>query len=286
LTPLILPNEKTLFEIVDCNDEVKADTDLAITIRNPETSTYKAIRLCADEKVDGVVSAASTAPLYSLAYTIVKTLPKMNKAAFMSYVPKLDGEYAVILDTGANIKCIGQDLVQFAKISSIFLTNVIGLKKPEIAIVNIGVEQSKGHEFQRDANEILKNDKTLNYVGFIEPRDLLSSTINAYICDGYTGNIIVKSYEGALSTINGLLRSEFKKPEYASGSASLIKSVSNTFAATFNYKENAGAFMIGLRKIVVKTHGNSGPAEFASSLKLTYEAIKNNFIEQIKKSLG
>jgi glycerol-3-phosphate acyltransferase PlsX len=271
------------FEIVNCLDEVKTDVDLNITIRNTETSTYKAIQQCAENKVDGLVSAASTGPLYSLAYTIVKTLPQVKKAAFMAYVPKVDGKHAVILDTGANIKCTGDDLVQFAKMGSIFIEDVVGIKNPEVAILNIGVEDSKGYEFQRTANTALKDTRGINYIGFIEPRDLLTSSVNVYVCDGYTGNVVIKSYEGALSTINSLLRAEFK--EHLTENVELIRSVSDTFARTFNYKANSGAFVVGLSKNIVKTHGNSGPEEFASSLKIIYEAIKNDLINRIQKAL-
>jgi len=169
--------------------------------------------------------------------------------------------------------------------ANIYSQEVLKKVKPTIGILNIGTEENKGFAFQQEANILLKNNKELNYVGFIESRDIIEGIVDIVVCDGYTGNMVLKALEGSLLAINKLLKKEYKKPWNYLGalfSLGVIKKIKKNF----DYKNNAGAFVIGLKKNIVKTHGNAKDQEWYSAIRMLYSAIKNNLVEMIQKNLS
>jgi len=277
-------NDNT-FEVLDTKNVVHTEDSPAQMLRNTESSMCKALSYVNEGKAEGMVTAGTTAAYVLLSNYIIKPLPGVNKPAFMSYVPTSNGRGFMFLDVGANLNCTGEDLYKFAMMGNIYCQNVLKKQNPTIGVLNIGTEDTKGFAFQQDANKLLKEDKSLNYVGFVESRELLEGVVDIVVCDGYTGNMVLKALEGSLLAINKLLKKEYKKPLNYLGalfSLGVIKKIKKNF----DYKNHAGAFVVGLNKNVVKTHGNAKDIEWYSAIDMLYSAVKNNLVGTIQKNFS
>lgn len=274
-------NAKDNFEIVHASDVIKMD-DNPISVRHRvDSSMYKAINLVATNLADGVLSAGSTPCYVGLTFILIGKIPNVSKIGFMPYFPTRNNKGFNFLDVGAQKLCTGKDLYHFALMADIYAKNVRGIAKPTIGVLNIGIEINKGLEYHNDANDLLNKNKDINYIGFIESRDLLEGNTDIVISDGYSGNLVLKAVEGTAKTISNSLKDELKKP---SGWLGLLFSVLPLLRLKkkFDYKNNAGALVLGLNKIAVKTHGNADYKQFFSSLKLLKESIEFNIIKDIK----
>jgi glycerol-3-phosphate acyltransferase PlsX len=200
------------FEVVNASEVIKMDDNPLIAIRKTDSSMYQAIKLVADAKADGVLSAGSTGVYVSMVYYLLKLIPGINKPAFMPYAPTIDKKGVMLLDVGANKTCTGEDLYQFAIMANIYCQSVRQIAKPRIGIINIGTEDNKGFEYHQVADQLLKKDKSLNYIGFVEPRYLIDGVVDIAVTDGFIGNITIKSLEGGLKAITSVLKKEYKKP--------------------------------------------------------------------------
>jgi glycerol-3-phosphate acyltransferase PlsX len=199
------------FVVHHANDIIKMDDDPMGALRKTNTSMYQAIQLVADNKADGVLSAGSTTVYVALVYYLLKLIPGINKPAFMPFLPTANGRGLTMLDVGANKTCNGKDLYQFAVMAKIYCQLIRNIFQPEIGIINIGTEDNKGFDYHQEAHQLLKQDKQLNYVGFVETRNLLKGEIDIAITDGYTGNITLKALEGGLLALKNAMKKEYHK---------------------------------------------------------------------------
>ena len=278
--------KKNEFEIVDAKEVIKMDDSPITALRKSESSMYKAIKLVADNVTDGVLSAGSTACYVTLVYYLIKTIPGITKPGFMPFLPTTgENKFFGMIDVGANKDCSGEDLYNFAKMANIYFKSVHNNSNPKIGVINIGTEKSKGFQYHHDVNEILLKNKNLNYVGFVEPRYLLQGVVDIAVCDGYTGNLVLKSLEGGLKAISTALKKSYKKPWNWLGALFSIFAIKDV-SKTFDYKNKAGAIVLGLNKSAVKTHGSADKEQFVSALNLLYDIIKNNVTAKIKKSFN
>lgn len=278
IKPLIKNNE---FEIHHANDVIKMSSSPIQALRMTESSMYKSVQLVANNVADGVLSAGSTASFVTIVYYLLKPINNLLKPGFMPFLPTTKkGKYFVIVDVGANKSCNGNDLYNFAKMANIYFQNVENILNPSIGIINIGTEANKGFDYHHEANQMLSNDKKLNYVGFVEPRNLLQGIVDIAISDGYTGNLVLKSLEGGLKALSMSLKTNFKKPwNWLSAISSIF--VLKDVSKTFDYKNKAGAIMLGLNKPAVKTHGSADKEQFYSSLALLHDVIAKKVTEKI-----
>jgi glycerol-3-phosphate acyltransferase PlsX len=278
-------NQKDHFEIVHAPDVVKMDDNPMLAIRKTNSSMYKAIELVQKNQADGVLSAGSSTCYVPMAFVLLQLIKGINKPAFMPYLPSANKKGFMMLDVGANKECTGIDLYQFAKMGNIYSQLIRKIPNPRVGIINIGTEIDKGFLFQKEAYQLIAKDKDINFVGFVEPRELLTGVVDVAVADGYTGNITLKSLEGGLSAIKTTMKKEFKKP-WNCFAALCSLGVISALTKTFDYRNNAGAFVIGLQKIAVKTHGNADEQQFTSSIRMLYEAVEKNVIGNIQTSLG
>ncbi len=270
------------FTILDASDVVNPTDEPIDTLRKTDSSMYKAIEALMNNKVEGVISSGSTACYVSLCYFLLKTLMPGLKPGFMPFFPINKNKVMNIIDVGANINCNGQDLYNFAILAKIFWNKILHVENPRIGIINIGTEQTKGYQYHKDADKLLREDKNLNYLGFIEPKYAFADTIDIGVCDGYTGNILLKTAEGTLTKVKDLLVQQYKKPWNWLGALTSIGSFLS-FNKAFDYKGNAGAMILGLNKPAVKIHGSSDAKQTYAGLKILYEMIKSNYIEKAKE---
>ncbi|GMO13327.1 MAG: phosphate acyltransferase PlsX [Mycoplasmoidaceae bacterium] len=277
--------KKDKFTIINAKNILHTGDPVHKILRDTDSSMYKSLTMVDKNEADGMLTVGSTPAYVMLSFYIIKTIPGINKGAFMSYVPTATGNGFMFLDVGANLVCSAQDLVQFGKMGNIYLKEVMKIDNPKINILNIGTEDNKGFEFQQQAHKLLQADKTLNYQGFIESRELTLGLTDIVVCDGYTGNVALKALEGCLLSINKLMKKEFKKIYNLPG-AILSLGVIKKIKKTFDYKNHAGAFVVGLRKNICKTHGNAKREEVFSSLEMLYNAVKFNLVEKIQKNIN
>jgi glycerol-3-phosphate acyltransferase PlsX len=208
----ILESELDQYEIIDAKDVVTCSDNPISYLRNKETSLFKGMKFVADDQADGFLSAGTTAAFVTIANSLIGTIDGINKAAFMSYIPTTDCRGLMLLDEGANLNCTGQDLYQFAQMANAYCRVLRNIEQPRVGLINIGTEEYKGFDFHHEANTYLRADSTINYQGFLETRNIINGTVDIAVCDGYTGNIVLKTLEGALKSINDLLKIQFKKP--------------------------------------------------------------------------
>lgn len=273
---------KDNFEIVHANDVVNM-TDTPLTaLRKTDTSMLKAINLVKQNQADAIVSAGSTSCFVPMVQMNLGSIDNVPKFGFMPYIPTTNKIGFNMIDVGANINVDGSDLYHFALMANEYARIVRKIPNPKIGVLNIGTEHHKGFEYHQRANELLSNNKNLNYVGFVEPKGLLDGKVDICVCDGFSGNICLKSLEGALKSVGHILKKNYKKPWNWLGvvfSLPILKTINHTF----DYRNNAGAIVLGANGIAIKTHGSADEKQFYAALRMAHDCVNNNLLHNIKQ---
>lgn len=279
ISPLIKANE---FAIVSTSEVVRMDDHPIDALRKNQSSMYQAIQLVANHQVDGVLSGGSTACYITLTYLLLKPLIAGLKPGFMPFLPIGKNQIISLIDVGASINCEPQDLHRFAILANLYWQLVLNKQSPRIGLINIGSEKDKGFPLHSKTDDLLKADKNLNYIGYIEPKYILNNVTDIVLCDGYTGNILLKSTEGALTTFKQLLKSQYKKPWNYLGALFSI-GVFSSIKKYLNYKDNAGAMVLGIKEPAVKVHGLADATQYYSGLRALYNMINSHFVAKAQK---
>ncbi len=273
---------KERIEIIDTKVFINQSDEVFTAIRKKDSSMSLAIDQVVNKKADAVVSAGSTACYVALTYSKLGLIKNISKPAFTPLVPTAKGIPLVWSDVGANKVCDENDLVCFAKLASVASEVILDIKEPKVALLNIGTEEYKGLDFIVEANKILKNEKKINYIGYLESREILFGRTNVLVSDGFTGNIALKALEGTFKAVANQMKRDFKKPSGWLG-ALFSLNVVRKLKKTFDYKNNAGAIVLGLNGLAVKTHGSADEQQFISTIELTIKCIKDDLMGKIKK---
>lgn len=260
---------------------ISSHDNIIETLRKTDSSLYKALEYVKNNNIDGIISGGCTAGVVLLSYQIIKTINNIKKPAFMSWIPTANNNGLLMLDLGANLETNGENLYQFGIIANLFAKNIYNKHNPSIKILNIGTEETKGFNYHKEANNLLKENKAINYQGYIESRDILNGDTDIIVSDGYAGNVALKAMEGALKNVSKLLKKEYKKPWNFLGAISSLH-ILKKVKKTFDYSEYAGAIMVGLNKIVVKVHGNSDKNEFFAGLNILKKCVELDMINKTK----
>ncbi|MCK3658345.1 phosphate acyltransferase [Pasteurellaceae bacterium Pebbles2] len=238
--------------------------------RSKGTSMRLAIEAVQKGNAQGCVSAGNTGALMGLSKVILQPLKGIQRPALIALLPTMDGKHSVMLDLGANIECNAQNLYQFALMGAIFAETQLNLVYPRIALLNIGVEEIKGHQSIRDAAEMLEKDTALNYVGFLEGNYLLNGNADVIVSDGFAGNIALKTLEGAAKNVINLLKGKSKNHIFKPLFSWLVRHLfreSYQRLKSINPDQYNGASLIGLTAVVVKSHGSANVDAFANAIK-------------------
>lgn len=271
-------------------ESVQKDTKLLQALRKGWRSS---MRLAFDAVTEGrakvVVSAGHTGILMAMAKQTLKSLPGIRRPALASFVPTRRGQ-AVMLDLGANIECDADDLVQFAVMGALFSRAVLAEKvaeKPTVGLLNIGVEEGKGHVWLKAAAASLRNlSLPLQFEGFVEGNDIADGVVDVIVTDGFTGNIALKTAEGTARLYSEFLRRAFYGSLLARASYYLARSAFKNFRHRTDPRRYNGAILLGLEGICVKSHGSSDAVGFAQALELAIGAIRNGFDEKIRQQIS
>lgn len=273
--------EKDHFEIVHTEGVINMDDTPITALRKKDTSMLTAINLVKENKADAVVSAGSTSCFVPLVQTNLGSINNISKFGFMPFIPTTTKVGFNMIDVGANISVSGIDLYNFALMANEYARIVRKISSPKIGVLNIGTEHHKGFEYHKEAYDLLSKNKSINFVGFVEPKGLLDGTVDVCVCDGFSGNICLKSLEGSLKTVSHILKDGYKKPWNWLGAAFSLPIIF-TLTKTFDYRVNAGAIVLGANGIAIKTHGSADAKQFYAALRMAYDCVDNNLLHNIK----
>jgi glycerol-3-phosphate acyltransferase PlsX len=252
--------------------------------RSASTSMGQALLAQANGQAHATVSAGNTGALMALAYKILGNLEGILRPAIMSTFPTLTADDVFILDLGANTTCQVEHLQQFAMIGN-FYAQSSGVNQPRIGLLNIGVEANKGHKLVKETHAALQK-MNLNYVGFVEPNQIYSNQVDVIVCDGFTGNILLKSCEGTSKFLKYIYKEAFGSSILGMLASFLLRNKLRHKLKKYDPKFRNGAMIVGLDGIVVKSHGSACVDAFQNALKLAYQSIKHQPNQQLKSALA
>ncbi|MBR6635180.1 MAG: phosphate acyltransferase, partial [Clostridia bacterium] len=192
----------------------------------------------------------------------------------------------MLLDCGANVECKPEHLVQFAKMGSVYMNRIMGFENPSVGLANIGVEENKGTPLQLETYALLKEKKDISFMGNAEVRDIAFGVADVVVADGFTGNVILKMYEGVAKSLTGSIKAIFKKNVLSMLSYIGVKSGMDAFKKKMDYKEYGGAVLLGIAKPVIKAHGSSDARAFKNAIRQAVNCVKKDVIGEIKRSVG
>lgn len=270
--------------IHDAREVVGMDESPALAMRNKKDSSMRvAINLVKDGVAQGCVSAGNTGALMATSRFVLKMLPGIDRPAICSVLPTVKG-HALMLDLGANVDCEAEHLLQFAIMAST-LVKATESKDPTVGLLNIGEEEIKGNEVVKKASELLRNSG-LNFIGNIEGDGIFRGEADIVVCDGFVGNVSLKTTEGLVQMIGTFLREEFGRNIFTKLAALAAMPVLKRFKRRVDHRAYNGASLLGLRGIVVKSHGSADPYAFRHAIEVAYEAAKGQVIQRITEHMA
>ncbi len=250
-----------------------------------DSSMRVAINLVKDGNAHACVSAGNTGALMATARFVLKTLPGIDRPAIISAVPSLNG-HTYMLDLGANADCPPEQLFQFAVMGSVVESALHGEDRPRIGLLNIGTEEIKGNENVQKAHQLLSNS-TLNYIGFVEGNDIyLSDKVDVVVCDGFVGNVALKTSEGVAKLIAQFMREEFQRNPLSKLAALTAMPVLNGLKRRMDPRNYNGASFIGLNGIVIKSHGSADALAFATAITVAVKEVEKKVVQTISERLA
>jgi glycerol-3-phosphate acyltransferase PlsX len=288
LLPLLLANKRAraACTVQHASESITGDCKPTAALRQRQASMRLAIEAVAEGRAQGVVSAGNSGALLALSKVVLKTLPGIDRPAMAAIMPSARGD-VVMLDLGANVACDSRNLVEFALLGDMFARTVLGLTAPTIGLLNVGSEELKGDDRIRRAADILRRSHIGNqFFGFVEGHDIPGGTTDVVVTDGFTGNVALKTGEGALKLATDLLRQIFSSSLSAKLGYLLAKPGLDQMKLWLDPRRYNGAVMLGLNGVVVKSHGGTDAEGFAHATDVAIDMVVHRFNERIREGLG
>lgn len=272
----VLPRLKVLH----AEDVVAMDDSPAVALRSKRQSSMRlTIEQVKTGAADACVSAGNTGALMAIARFVLKTLDGIDRPAIATVLPNQKGGVTTMLDLGANVDCTAEHLFQFALLGSALVSAVEEKERPSIGLLNIGEEVIKGNEVVKQAAALLRSSP-LNFHGNVEGNDIYKGTTDVVVCDGFVGNVALKTSEGLAQMLGEMVREEFTRSLLSQAMAVIALPVLNRFKRRVDHRRYNGASLLGLRGIVIKSHGSADGVAFESALTRGYEAARHRLLER------
>lgn len=298
IQPLLAPfaHDSKAAELVSRIQIIPADNIIANEAKPSQairqskgTSMRIALDLVKSGEAQACVSAGNTGALMGLAKLMLKSIDGIDRPALMTVLPNIEKGKTVVLDLGANVNCDSQMLVQFAVMGAVMAEELAGIQHPKVALLNIGEEDSKGLDNIREAAAVLKQTASINYIGYVEGNDLLTGKTDVLVCDGFAGNVTLKTMEGIVRIILSLLKSASTKNKKPSWWVQLAKKwIKKRIIKRFgelNPDQYNGATLLGLKGIVIKSHGAANEQAFIAAIEHAVHAVERQVPDRIAARL-
>ncbi len=271
--------------IVHADDIIGFDEPPVMAIKKKKNSSIVVgMNLVKHGDADAFVSAGSTGAILVGGQFVVGRIKGVERSPLAPVIPTAKGP-ALLIDCGANVDARASHLVQFAKMGSIYMQHVVGIKNPRVAIVNIGAEEEKGNMLVKETYPLLKECTDINFTGSIEARDIPKGDADVIVCEAFVGNVILKLYEGLASTLIGKIKEGLMSSFQSKMGALLIKPALKKTLKQFDVSGQGGAPLLGLNGLVVKAHGSSGSLEIKQAIKQCIQFGEEKINEKIKENL-
>lgn len=269
-------------QIIHTDETITNTTKPSVAIRTGRQSSMAlAIDAVKEKKADGVVSAGNTGALMALARLVLKMLPGVDRPAISSFIPSLTGD-VTMLDLGANTECKERNYIEFSFMGSLFSKHILGLKKPTVGLLNIGSEDIKGHEILKQSHQIFQNTKgPFEYKGFVEGNDIMEGKVNVVVTDGFTGNVALKSMEGATKLISEYIYQGFRHSLLAKLGIVFVYNALRKLKLRLDIRRYNGAVLLGVNGIVVKSHGGTDHLGFAHAIGVAIDMAMHDYNQQL-----
>ena len=276
--------------LVPASQVVAMDDSLETALRRKKDSSMRvAIQQVKDGAAQAAVSAGNTGALMAIARYLLKTIDGIDRPAIATQLPNQKGGTTIVLDLGANVDCTALHLLQFAVMGSALASVLKGSATPTVGLLNIGQELIKGGDIIKEAAQLLRTAKEngdINFHGNVEGNDIFKGTVDIVVCDGFVGNVALKASEGVASMIGGFLRAEFSRNLLTKLAAALAYPVLSRFAKRVDHRRYNGAALVGLKGLVLKSHGSADALAFSNALERAYDAARNNLLDLIQQRLN
>ena len=275
--------ESSQIEVIPATEIIEMAESPVMAIRKKkDSSIVRALQLVKEGVCDAFVSAGSSGAILVGGQLVVGRIKGVERPPLAPLIPTKEGA-SLLIDCGANVDARPSHLVQFAKIGSVYMESIMGISNPKVAIVNIGAEEEKGNALVKETFPLLKNTPEINFIGSIEARDIPKGLADVIVCEAFVGNVILKLYEGVGATLSDTVKKGMMTSFRSKLGALLVKPALKKCLKAFDLEEYGGAPLLGLKGLVVKTHGSSKATEIKNTILQCQVFKEQNINEKIKK---
>lgn len=275
----------TKIEIIHANEIIEAHEEPVRAVRRKrDASIVKAVQLVKEKKADACISAGNTGAYMTAGLFVIGRLPGIERPALVSMLPTVDGTPVLALDVGANVDAKPSHLVQYARMGNLYAQKILGISKPSIGLLNVGTEDTKGNELMRQTFSLLKQSD-LYFLGNVEAREIPFGVADIIVCDGFSGNVVLKSTEGTAQAVFSLLKKELNRSLPSRLAALTLKSGLRRMKSLLDYTEYGGAPLLGLNGICIKAHGSSNAKAIENAVRQARNFVRFDLIQLIKREV-
>jgi phosphate acyltransferase len=272
-------------ELVETTQTIEMEEKPAEAVRaKPDSSLVAACRAVGEKRADAVVSAGNTGAMLAACFLELRRLPGVARPAIAVVIPAKRGP-SVLIDSGANADARPEHLLQFAHMGSVFAQEVLDVSEPEVRLLSIGEEPEKGNQLALEAHALLAGAERLSFRGNTESRDLLRGTADVVVCDGFTGNIVLKLMEGTIKTVLEELREEIVSSRRGRIGGLLVRPAARGLRNRLDPETYGGAYLLGLRGLAVIAHGNSSRQAIANAIRLAARGVEHDVVDRLAQRL-
>lgn len=283
IEPMIPSSFKSRVEILHTNDCISMSDSATDALKRKESTIYKAIDLVKSEEAHAVVSAGHSGASMSLATLRIGRIKGVSRPAIATLMPTSENQNTLVLDVGANVDSDAKNLFEFAVMGKVYARNVLRLDEPIIGLLSNGEEESKGNEVTKEAFKLIQ--KVPGFAGNVEGSDIFKGTVDVVVCDGFVGNILLKTSEGVADTIGKIIKKNLKRSLISIAGAVLMRKVFKSLKVRVDYAEYGGAPLLGVKAPVIIAHGKSNPKAIKNAIFQAITAASSNLNDHIEQEL-
>jgi glycerol-3-phosphate acyltransferase PlsX len=269
--------------IIEASDVISMEDTATDALKRKESSIYKAVELVRGGKAQAIVSAGHSGATMSLATLRIGRLKNITRPAIAAFMPTREGERSLVLDVGANVDCKPENLFQFGVMGEVYAKNILEISNPRVGLLSNGEEDSKGNELTKESFKLLK--RLPSFVGNVEGNNIFDGSVDVIVCDGFIGNVILKTSEGVAETIGHFIKKKIKRSPIAIAGAVLMKKVFTLLKREIDYAEYGGAPLLGLKSCTIIGHGKSNPKAVKNAIFQAISYVNANIEQEIEEKL-